>query len=107
MVVCLVGSIFVILSVAGLVRQKMMLVSAGVLGSAILLPTQWGLVPMVVGFGLFMLIIGLKLFEIIDKGTSSSGAEPVSAHEGTHKSGHTTRDKNAHSSQTTHRGKDQ
>lgn len=66
-VICAIASCGVLLVGIGWHRSAMMWVASGALCCAVLFPTPWGLVPMVIGFVIFMMILGLRLFEMIDE----------------------------------------
>lgn len=66
-VICMVASCGVLLMGIGWRKGAMMWVAAAVLCCAVLCPTPWGLIPMIIGFVIFMMILGLRLFEMLDE----------------------------------------
>ena len=65
--ICVAASLGVVAAGVGWCKGAMMWVASGVLCCAVLFPTPWGLTPMISGFVLFMLILGLRLFEMIEE----------------------------------------
>lgn len=65
--ICTVASCCVLLMGIGWYKGAMMWVATSVLCCAVLFPTPWGLIPMAIGFVIFMMILGLRLFEMLDE----------------------------------------
>ncbi|MFP7696604.1 hypothetical protein [Trueperella sp. LYQ143] len=61
LILVLCGSAMVLCGLWGMYRQSPFMVAAGTLGAGILFPTVWGIVPMIVGFILFILMVSLTL----------------------------------------------
>ncbi|MDD7686825.1 MAG: hypothetical protein PT944_02755 [Actinomycetaceae bacterium] len=64
--ICTIASIFLIVALASWWKRKLMWVAAGEIGCAILFPTAYGMTPMIVGFVIFIVTVGLRIFEMID-----------------------------------------
>lgn len=63
---CVIASAFLVTALIGWIRGHLLVVAGGEIGCAILFPTGFGLVMMIVGFVLFILMIGLRLAEMIE-----------------------------------------
>ncbi|MCI5826373.1 MAG: hypothetical protein MR006_06885 [Arcanobacterium sp.] len=70
--ICAIASLFLVVSMIGWWKHKLMWVAGGQIGCSILFPTPYGMTVMIAGFVVFMLAVGLRLFEMIDGNGSSS-----------------------------------
>ncbi|MFY9263540.1 MAG: hypothetical protein GX483_08340 [Actinomycetaceae bacterium] len=57
-----IGTIAVVVAVVGWYRDSVYMLGGGTLGTALLMPTTLGMIPMILGFILFMLLISLRFF---------------------------------------------
>lgn len=62
------GTVFLGLAIYGWQRRSLYLLAGGVLGTGIAFPTTFGIVPMIIGFVIFALLISLRMFNDLDLG---------------------------------------
>ena len=72
-VICALASAALICVYVGYLRRKMLLCAGGVVGCAVLFPTQFGMPLMIIGGVIFMLMVALRMFILIENGSAGNG----------------------------------
>lgn len=74
----IIGLLCIGVTVYGLIKSQIMTVATGALAVTLLMPTQAGMIPMIIGFIFFILLLSLQLylmlFEETKRGKRESGS---------------------------------
>lgn len=73
----IIGLLCVGVTAYGLLKSRLMTVAAGSLAVTLLMPTRAGMIPMIIGFAFFILLLSLQLF-IMLSAASEDGKGSVS-----------------------------
>ena len=65
-VMCALASLGLVVAIIGWVRRQLMLAGGGMVACAVLFPTGYGMLMIIIGGVIFMLMVGLRLFEMIE-----------------------------------------